>query len=41
MVHIDTRYTNSNRRMNVSLIYSSASIVRIDMRIACQYHVTI
>jgi hypothetical protein len=41
MVHIDTRYANSNRRMNVSLIYSSAFIVRIDTRIACPYHVMI
>jgi hypothetical protein len=41
MVHIDTRYANSNRRMNVSLVYTSVSIVRIDTRIACQYHVTI
>ena len=41
MVHIDTRYANSNRHMNVPLVYTSASIVRIYTRIACQYHVTI
>ena len=41
MVHIDTRSTNSNRRMNVSLVYTSAYIVRIDTRITCQYYVTI
>ena len=41
IVHIDTRCANSNRRINVLLVYTSAYIVRIDTRISCQYHLTI